>query len=154
MVIYAAAATTGEAVVYNHPGATAHPFNGDNHAARGYGQSRGQSGMHSGAFSGYDHGGQSRSFSSRGSDSFERLTTAEADRTVAAAMRRRWRPRSPLVRQEFRAVPKVSGRNRLPVRALLTICGRTKVNVIPLAPDAGRDREERTLSSVFVGAQL
>ncbi len=56
--------------VYNHPGATARPFNGDNHAARGFGQSHGQSGLHSGAFSGYNHGGQARSFSSRGSHSF------------------------------------------------------------------------------------
>jgi uncharacterized membrane protein YgcG len=56
--------------VYNHPGATAHPFNGDNHAARGFGQPHSQSGMHSGAFSGYSHGGQSRSFSARGSGSF------------------------------------------------------------------------------------
>ncbi len=56
--------------VYNHPGASAHPFGGDNHAARGYGQSRGQSGTRSGAFSGYNHGGQARSFSARGSGSF------------------------------------------------------------------------------------
>ena len=48
----------------------ARPFNGDNRAARGYAAPRGQSGVRSGAFSGYDHGGQARSFSSRGSASF------------------------------------------------------------------------------------
>ncbi len=47
-------------------GATARPFNGDNQAARGYGEPSGQSGVRSGAFSGYDHGGQERSYSSRG----------------------------------------------------------------------------------------
>jgi hypothetical protein len=51
-------------------GETARPFNGDNRAARGYAQPRGQSGVRSGAFSGYDRGGQTRSFSSRGSASF------------------------------------------------------------------------------------
>ncbi|HEX8896954.1 MAG TPA: DUF3300 domain-containing protein, partial [Terriglobales bacterium] len=51
------------------PGAAARPFNGDTHAARGYGESRGQSGVRSGAFSGYDHGGQARTYSSRGSAS-------------------------------------------------------------------------------------
>jgi uncharacterized protein DUF3300 len=56
--------------VYNRPGATARPFNGDNRAARGYAAPRGQSGVRSGAFSGYDRGGQARSFSSRGSASF------------------------------------------------------------------------------------
>ena len=55
--------------VYNRPGATARPFNGDRQAARGYAQPRGQSGTRSGAFSGYDHGGQERGFSSRGSAS-------------------------------------------------------------------------------------
>ena len=60
----------GRGGVYNHPGASPHPFGGDNHAARGYGQPHGDSGLHSGAFSGYNHGGQSRSFSARGSSSF------------------------------------------------------------------------------------
>jgi hypothetical protein len=50
-------------------GGTTRPFNGDNRAARGYTQPRGQSGVRSGAFSGYDRGGQTRSFSSRGSAS-------------------------------------------------------------------------------------
>src|SRR5271156_407224 len=36
-------------------GVTSRPFNGDNHAARGYGEARGQSGTRSGAFSGYNH---------------------------------------------------------------------------------------------------
>jgi uncharacterized membrane protein YgcG len=52
--------------VYNRPGATTRPFDGNRDAARGYAEPRGQSGVRSGAFSGYDHGGQERSFSSRG----------------------------------------------------------------------------------------
>ena len=55
---------------FNRSGAEPKPFNGDRQAARGYGEPRGQSGTRSGAFSGYDHGGQERSFSSRGSASF------------------------------------------------------------------------------------
>jgi uncharacterized membrane protein YgcG len=49
---------------------TARPFAGNQNAARGYAEPRGQSGVRSGAFSNYDHGGQERSFSSRGSASF------------------------------------------------------------------------------------
>jgi hypothetical protein len=60
----------GGDAVYNHPGGTTQPFNGDTRAARGYAEPRGQSGVRSGAFSGYDHGGQERSFSSRGGTSF------------------------------------------------------------------------------------
>jgi hypothetical protein len=52
------------------PGAGARPFNGDSRAARGYAEPRGQSGTRSGAFSGYDRGGQARGYSSRGSASF------------------------------------------------------------------------------------
>jgi uncharacterized membrane protein YgcG len=55
---------------FNRPGGTAKPFEGDNRAARGYSAPRGQSGTRSGAFSNYDHGGESRSYSSRGSASF------------------------------------------------------------------------------------
>jgi hypothetical protein len=44
----------------------AHPFGGNTQAARGYGAPRGQSGTRSGAFSGYDHGAQARTYSSRG----------------------------------------------------------------------------------------
>jgi uncharacterized protein DUF3300 len=51
-------------------GGEAHPFNGDRNAARGFGESRGQSGTRSGAFSGYNHGGETRGFSSRGQSSF------------------------------------------------------------------------------------
>ena len=54
----------------NRPGATARPFEGNNKASRGYAEPRGQSGTRSGAFSNYEHGGQERSFSSRGSASF------------------------------------------------------------------------------------
>jgi uncharacterized membrane protein YgcG len=54
----------------NRPGATASPFEGNNKASRGYAEPRAQSGTRSGAFSNYDHGGQERSFSSRGSASF------------------------------------------------------------------------------------
>jgi Protein of unknown function (DUF3300) len=55
---------------FNRPGARVAPFNGNRQAARGYAAPRGQSGVRSGAFGGYDHGGQTRSFSSRGSGSF------------------------------------------------------------------------------------
>jgi hypothetical protein len=51
-------------------GGGARAFNGDNRAARGYAAPRGQSGVRSGAFSGYNRGGQARSFSSRGRASF------------------------------------------------------------------------------------
>ncbi|HKM89653.1 MAG TPA: DUF3300 domain-containing protein [Candidatus Acidoferrales bacterium] len=56
--------------VYNRPGATPRPFGGNTQAARGYAEPRGQSGVRSGAFSNYDHGGQTRSFSSQGRASF------------------------------------------------------------------------------------
>ena len=60
----------GRGGVYNRPGGTTRPFGGNNQAARGYAEPRGQSGTRSGAFSGYDRGGQTRSYSSRGSGSF------------------------------------------------------------------------------------
>ena len=50
-------------------GAAAKPFNGDSRAARGYAAPGGQSGVRSSAFSDYGHGGQAKSFSSRGSAS-------------------------------------------------------------------------------------
>lgn len=56
--------------VYNHPGASPRPFEGNNRAARGYAEPRGQSDMRTGAFSHYDHGGESRSYSARGSGSW------------------------------------------------------------------------------------
>jgi hypothetical protein len=68
--------------VYNQHGAVPRPFNGNSQAARGYAERgntqaargyserSGESGIRSNAFSGYDHGGQARSFSSRGSSSF------------------------------------------------------------------------------------
>ena len=59
----------GRGGVYNRPGGTTRPFNGNNQAARGYAEPRGQSGTRSGAFSGYGQGGQTRSYSSRGSGS-------------------------------------------------------------------------------------
>jgi Protein of unknown function (DUF3300) len=59
----------GRSGVYNRSGATTRSFNGNTQAARGYAEPRGQSGVRSGAFSGYDHGGQARSYSSRGSGS-------------------------------------------------------------------------------------
>jgi hypothetical protein len=49
---------------------TARPFGESAEAARGYAEPRGESGVRSGAFSGYDHGGDVRSFSSRGAASF------------------------------------------------------------------------------------
>ncbi len=62
--------TRGRGGDYNRPGPTTTPFNGNTQAARGYAEPRGQSGVRSGAFSNYDHGGQERSFSSRGGASF------------------------------------------------------------------------------------
>jgi uncharacterized protein DUF3300 len=53
----------------NRPNPSARPFDGNRQAARGYAEPRGQSGVRSGALSGYDHGGQTRRFSSRGSAS-------------------------------------------------------------------------------------
>jgi uncharacterized membrane protein YgcG len=56
--------------VANRPGASARPFEGNKQAARGYAApSNGQKGVKSGAFSNYDHGGQTKSYSSRGSAS-------------------------------------------------------------------------------------
>jgi len=54
---------------FNRSGVAARPFNGNTRAARGYAEPRGQSGVRSGAFSSYGHGGQTRSFSARGSAS-------------------------------------------------------------------------------------
>ncbi len=64
-------AYAGSRGVYNHPGVTTRPFDGDSHAARGYAPppARSQPGTRTGAFAGYDHGGQTRSYSSRGSAS-------------------------------------------------------------------------------------
>ena len=56
--------------VDNRPRTTPQPFGGDHGAARGYAEPRGQSGVRSGAFSGFGRGGEERSFSSRGSASF------------------------------------------------------------------------------------
>jgi uncharacterized membrane protein YgcG len=56
--------------VYNRPGGKDTPFHGNTQAARGFDQSRGQTGTRSSGFSGYDHGGEARSYSSRGSSSF------------------------------------------------------------------------------------
>ncbi|HTS06328.1 MAG TPA: DUF3300 domain-containing protein [Candidatus Eisenbacteria bacterium] len=56
--------------IYNRPGATPRPFSGNTQAARGYGEPRGQSGVRSGAFSNYGHGGEARSYSSQGRGSF------------------------------------------------------------------------------------
>jgi uncharacterized membrane protein YgcG len=60
----------GGAHVFNRPGVGARPFEGDQRAARGFAAPRGESGTRSGAFSHYDHGGESRSYSSRGASSF------------------------------------------------------------------------------------
>jgi Protein of unknown function (DUF3300) len=58
----------GHGPAFDH-GVQARPFEGNRGAARGYAAPRGESGVHSGAFSGYDHGGEARSYSSRGSAS-------------------------------------------------------------------------------------
>ena len=67
----------GRGGVYNRPGGTPKPFEGNSRAARGYPESHGvasaphsERGTRSGAFSNYDHGGESRSYSARGSSSF------------------------------------------------------------------------------------
>ena len=56
--------------VYNRPGATTQPFSGNRDEARGYGDARAQRDEHSTAFSGYNHGGEARSYSDRGRQSF------------------------------------------------------------------------------------
>jgi Protein of unknown function (DUF3300) len=56
--------------VFNRPGGVARPFEGSRQAARGFAAPRGESGLHSGAFSHYDHGGESMSYFSRGARSF------------------------------------------------------------------------------------
>ena len=56
--------------VYNHPGATPRPFEGNTQAARGYDQPGSYSNTRTSGFSNYDHGGEERSYSSRGSTSF------------------------------------------------------------------------------------
>lgn len=48
----------------------ARPFNGNVHAARGFGAPHGESGVRSGAFSGIGRGGETRGFASRGQASF------------------------------------------------------------------------------------
>jgi Protein of unknown function (DUF3300) len=67
---YRGGADSARGGAFNRPGAGARPFDGNRQAARGYAAPRGQSGVRSGAFGGYDHGGQTRGFSSRGSSSF------------------------------------------------------------------------------------
>jgi uncharacterized membrane protein YgcG len=62
----AAAADRGRA---GRAGGAGDPFGGRRGAERGYSEPRGESGVHSGAFSNYDHGGPTRNFSSRGSSS-------------------------------------------------------------------------------------
>jgi uncharacterized membrane protein YgcG len=60
----------GRGAVSNSPGAAARPFNGNSQAARGYAAPGGQTGVRSGAYSGYGQGGQARGYSSRGNASF------------------------------------------------------------------------------------
>ena len=62
-------ATRSSGNMYNIPGARTQPFNTPQ-AARGYGESDGQRGTRSSAWGGFGSGGQSRSYSSRGSSSF------------------------------------------------------------------------------------
>ena len=60
----------GRAGFANRPSAASRPFEGNTKAARGYAAPGGQKGVKSGAFSNYDHGGQTRNYASRGSASF------------------------------------------------------------------------------------
>jgi hypothetical protein len=62
----AGGATGGRGADFDHPGPASGPFAGSPGAARGYDEPHGQSGMRSGAFSGFDHGGNARGFSQRG----------------------------------------------------------------------------------------
>ena len=55
---------------YNHSGTSTNRSEGQTRAARGYGDSRGQSNTHTGGFSNYNHGGEERSYSARGRSSF------------------------------------------------------------------------------------
>ena len=50
----------------SRPGPTAGAFNGNRQAARGYAAPRGQSGTRTGAFSGIEKGGQTKSYAARG----------------------------------------------------------------------------------------
>jgi Protein of unknown function (DUF3300) len=63
-------ATGGRSEAYYGAGSTLRTFNGDPRAIRGYAEPRGQAGVRSNTFSGYEHGGQERSFSARGDASF------------------------------------------------------------------------------------
>ncbi len=63
---YRSGAGRGRGGAVDHPRAAARSFEGNPGAARGYAEPHGQSGMRSGAFSGFDHGGQARGFSARG----------------------------------------------------------------------------------------
>ena len=60
----------GARETYNRPGTSVKPFQGDTRAARGYAEPRDPRGMRSGAFSGYERGGDARGFSERGRASF------------------------------------------------------------------------------------
>lgn len=55
---------------YNHSGTSTNRTGGETGAARGYGDSRGQSNTRTGAFSNYNHGGEERGYSARGRSSF------------------------------------------------------------------------------------
>jgi hypothetical protein len=56
----------GRGCAVDHRGAVGRPFEGNPGAARGYAEPHGQSGTRSGAFSGFDHGGQARGQAERG----------------------------------------------------------------------------------------
>jgi hypothetical protein len=54
----------------DRPGRSTEPFSGNKQAARGFTEPHGQTGTRTGAFSNYGHGGEERSYSSRGNASF------------------------------------------------------------------------------------
>jgi hypothetical protein len=54
---------------YDHPNMPVQPFEGNARVARGYAPAQTRSEAEPGAFSGYQHGGQEREFSARGSSS-------------------------------------------------------------------------------------
>ena len=62
----------GRGGVESRPRDTGRAFNGNAQIPRGNAEPQGRSGLRSGAFSGYQHGGQTRGFSSRGNGSLGR----------------------------------------------------------------------------------
>ena len=69
---------------------TARPFEGNTKAARGYAAPRGQSGVRSGAFSGYSHGGQARTYPHEAAPVWARRMPGGISRRWWRFARQRW----------------------------------------------------------------